>query len=270
MREGRRQDPVRELAQFGRRLFRVGERLLHQRRPVFCSRRQRPLRELERDHRVDEALLRAVVQIADDPPALVVGGSGDARARRSELGLALRVRNGRRDQIGELRPAGARCRATARSWACTAMTPHRLPSTVIGLATVETMPSRTERFADRPPLRRPLRTARPEPSARSDAPSPPPRRHRCPSVRRAGPSSAKGSRRGPDQDDLRGVVLESQNGSGGPDRGERSPLRRRRIPPRAGLPWRPASPRAEGPPARRRACARWRARRSWRSPSRRA
>jgi len=29
--------------------------------------------------------LRAVVQIADDPPALVAGGSGDAPARGGEL-----------------------------------------------------------------------------------------------------------------------------------------------------------------------------------------
>ena len=34
------------------------------------------------DHRVDHALLRAVVQIADDPPALVVGAAA-MRAREA-------------------------------------------------------------------------------------------------------------------------------------------------------------------------------------------
>ena len=40
--------------------FRVLERLPHQQRPVLCSVRQRLLRQLERDHRMDQALLRAV------------------------------------------------------------------------------------------------------------------------------------------------------------------------------------------------------------------
>ncbi len=63
---------MRELAHLGRRLLRVPECLLHQQRPVLCSLRQRLLRQLERDHRVDQALLRAVVQIADDPAARIV------------------------------------------------------------------------------------------------------------------------------------------------------------------------------------------------------
>src|SRR3954469_25106219 len=58
----------------------MGERLVEQFRRVVAALVERPPRQLERDHRLDEALLRAVVQIADDPPALVVDGGGDARA----------------------------------------------------------------------------------------------------------------------------------------------------------------------------------------------
>ena len=102
MREDRRQDPVRELAHLGRRLLRVLERLLHQQRPVLCFLRQRLLRQLERDHRVDQALLRAVMQIADDPPALVVGRRGDARARGGELSARVQVGDRGRHQLREV------------------------------------------------------------------------------------------------------------------------------------------------------------------------
>jgi hypothetical protein len=42
-------------------------------------------RELERDHRVHQPLLRPVVQVAYDPSALLVGGGEDARPRRAHL-----------------------------------------------------------------------------------------------------------------------------------------------------------------------------------------
>jgi hypothetical protein len=77
---------VRELAHLGDRLLRVLERLPHQQRRVLYSLRQRLLRELERDHRVHQALLRAVVQIADDPPA--ASRASSSRYRTSSLDRA--------------------------------------------------------------------------------------------------------------------------------------------------------------------------------------
>ncbi len=50
----------------------------------------------------DEALLRPVVQVALDPPALPVGRRDDARARGGELGAALGVGDGGGDELGEL------------------------------------------------------------------------------------------------------------------------------------------------------------------------
>ena len=66
---------------------------------------------------MDQALLRAVVQIADDPPALVVGRRGDARARGGELSARLQVGDRGRHQLREVgEPAlhAGRERALAR------------------------------------------------------------------------------------------------------------------------------------------------------------
>lgn len=65
------------------------------------------------DHRVGQALLRAVVQIADDPPALVVGGSSDARARGGELSARMQVGDRGRHQLPGRR-AGADALAALR------------------------------------------------------------------------------------------------------------------------------------------------------------
>ena len=80
-----------------------------------------PAGQLQRDHRVDQPLLRAVVQIADHAPALVVGGGDHPCARRGELGPRPDVRDRGRDQLGERAdpcsvPAGsASARARRRS-----------------------------------------------------------------------------------------------------------------------------------------------------------
>ena len=107
-------DAARELAQ-----------LLERLRELVARRRRQPLRragsvadaavdhpELQR-HR-DEPLLRAVVEVALQPPAFGVAGGDDALARRPELGepiLGLRLqprvverdRGGGRDRLDELR-----------------------------------------------------------------------------------------------------------------------------------------------------------------------
>jgi hypothetical protein len=61
----------------------------------------RPQRELQRDDRVHEPLLRPVVEVTDDTPALLVGGRHDARAGRGDLRTAIGVRDRRGDEIGE-------------------------------------------------------------------------------------------------------------------------------------------------------------------------
>jgi hypothetical protein len=68
---------------------------------------------------VDEALLRAVVQVADHAPALGVARRRDPRAGVGQLRPRLRVGDGRPDQLGELGDArlgvgGQRLRAARR------------------------------------------------------------------------------------------------------------------------------------------------------------
>jgi hypothetical protein len=71
---------------------------------------ERLLRQLERHHRLDEAVLCAAVQIADNPPALLVGRRGDACARGGELSRAFRVRDRRADELRERSEARLRAR----------------------------------------------------------------------------------------------------------------------------------------------------------------
>jgi len=68
---------VGELAQLGGGVLCVFERLCHERRGTAAVILERALRQLERDDRVDQTLLGPVVQIANDPTALL------SAARRS-------------------------------------------------------------------------------------------------------------------------------------------------------------------------------------------
>ena len=97
-------DALRQLPRLRDRLVSVLERFVDQlrRRPVVG---QRAARELERDDRVHEPLLGAVVQVALDPAARIVGGLDDPAPRCRELGGALGVRDRGCDQLGELRDA---------------------------------------------------------------------------------------------------------------------------------------------------------------------
>ena len=102
-------DALRQLPHLRDRLLGVLERFVDQLRgrPVVG---ERAARELERDDRVHEPLLGAVVQVPLDPPARLVGGLDDPAPRCRELGGALGVRDRGRDQLGELRDARLRVR----------------------------------------------------------------------------------------------------------------------------------------------------------------
>ena len=93
---------MRELAQLLVGALRLLERLADERARLPRLTFERLLRQLERDHRVDEALLGSVVQVAHDPPPLLVGGRHDPRARGGELRAGVDVRDRRGDEPGEL------------------------------------------------------------------------------------------------------------------------------------------------------------------------
>ena len=127
-----------QLAQLGVALLRVVERLAEQRPRLLGLPAQRALRELERDDRVDQALLGAVVEVANDPPARLVARGQDAGARGGELIAAVGVGDRRVEQLRELRqalpprrPGGGSCPSQLA-----VITPQSSPSTVIGAATV--------------------------------------------------------------------------------------------------------------------------------------
>jgi hypothetical protein len=100
--EDRGEDAVRELAQLAGGLLSVLERLRDQRRGLAGFLLQSPGRHLQRDDGVDEALLSAVVKVPNDPPALVVRGGDDARARGGQVRAGLGVGDRRCDELGEL------------------------------------------------------------------------------------------------------------------------------------------------------------------------
>ena len=101
--------------------------------------RRQPQHQRERH----EPLLRAVVQVALQPPALGVARRDDAGARGGELRARLRVGQRLRGQLGEVRDpllgAGAGT-ARARRWRRSPR-PTAAPSRKIGAATAERNPS---------------------------------------------------------------------------------------------------------------------------------
>ena len=127
--EGGGEDAVGELAQLHRRLLGVVERLGHQAGEVVLLVRQGLLGELERDDRVDQPLLRAVVQIANHAPALVVGRRHDPRPRGGHLRPRLGVRDRGRDEFREVLEArfGARGQRLGSGRVDRQRTPEPLP-----------------------------------------------------------------------------------------------------------------------------------------------
>jgi hypothetical protein len=83
-----RVDPARKLAQLGGRSRQLDDRLVQRRqRDIGLPVHQARARDLKHEPEVDEPLLRAVVQIALDPPALGIRRRDDARPRRAQLRL---------------------------------------------------------------------------------------------------------------------------------------------------------------------------------------
>ena len=130
-----------ELAQLGRRLLGVVERLGQEGGGILPFVLAGAAGKLQRDDRVDQPLLRAVVEIANHPAALLVGGRHDPRTGRRQLGPRLGVRDRRRDQLGEVLQArlGVR-RSDPPSGDVATMTPQSRPSTTIGAPTAERFP----------------------------------------------------------------------------------------------------------------------------------
>ena len=98
--EERRVDPAGELAQLGDRLL---DLVLRAREHVRVGRVAARGREPERDGERDEPLLRAVVEVALDPPPLGVGRGDDPGPRRPHLG-ELRAHLGRQALVLEHEP----------------------------------------------------------------------------------------------------------------------------------------------------------------------
>jgi hypothetical protein len=83
--EHRRVDPAGELAQLLDRELDLLAGIRDQLRGTRRLARDLRLGEAERQGDADEALLRAVVQVALDPPALGVGGGDDALPRVAQV-----------------------------------------------------------------------------------------------------------------------------------------------------------------------------------------
>jgi hypothetical protein len=92
----------RRLAKIGVALLDVIEHRGGQRLHALPDLAQRSLRELQGDDRMDQALLRSVVEVAYDPPARVVACGEHAGAGCHELIAAVGVRDCSVDQFGEL------------------------------------------------------------------------------------------------------------------------------------------------------------------------
>ena len=115
---------------------------------------------------MDEPLLGAVVEVADDAAAGLVGGGEEARPRGDELVAAVGVGDRGRDQLGELGRCAPRCPRAAISSRVqyTTATPQSRPSTMIGAPTLERTPDRDD--AAMKPVRR-RRSAPSAPAGRS-------------------------------------------------------------------------------------------------------
>ena len=92
-------DPARELAQLGER---VGELRAGALQQVLGLAVGLGLGDPQHQRQRDEPLLRAVVEVALEPAALVVAGRDDPGARRRELLPRLGVGQRERDQLGEV------------------------------------------------------------------------------------------------------------------------------------------------------------------------
>ena len=125
--------PARELAQLGQRVIElVGggpqQRRLRLGQPLL----QHPKLDGERD----QPLLRTVVQVALEPPALGHAGLQDPDPRRGQLRARLGALQRQRDEFGEPGQPVLGVLAQRRADA-TSSSPHVPPPTTIGAATAE-------------------------------------------------------------------------------------------------------------------------------------
>ena len=140
--EDRRVDAAGDLAQLLQHVVHLGDRALQPLGQLAGSGRRRRLRLPQLQGEGDQPLLGAVVQIALDAPARLVGGGHDPRPGGGQRGLRLGVGDRGGDQLGEAgQPRlGVRRQRLLRADA-TIMTPHSRPSTLIGTPTAERTPA---------------------------------------------------------------------------------------------------------------------------------
>ena len=93
---------MRKLAQLEARLLGLPQSLGHELTGVRVAGMERLQRDLEHDHRVDEALLSTVMQIALDPPTALIRRRDDARARSGQSAATRGIRDCGAHQFGEL------------------------------------------------------------------------------------------------------------------------------------------------------------------------
>ena len=98
-------DAARQLAQLVERAGELGLGLLEQPGNRFGAALQRALGEAQLQRERDEALLRAVVQVALQPAALGIARAHDARAGGGELVVRVGVGERLRDEVGEVAQA---------------------------------------------------------------------------------------------------------------------------------------------------------------------
>ena len=103
--EDRGVDAARQLAQLVERARELGLGLLEQPGNRVGAPLERALGEPQLQGERDEALLRAVVQVALEAAALGVAGAHDARARGRQLVVRVGVGERLRDEVGEVAQA---------------------------------------------------------------------------------------------------------------------------------------------------------------------
>ena len=148
--QDRRVDAAGELAQLVDGGTRVLDALVEQRLEIRRDIRA-ALGELQGHHRMDQALLRAVMEVTHHAPALLIARLHDAGAGREQLVAGRRVRDRRGDQLREARQPDLRARRQRlRLIGPGDERSHTRPSTTTGAPTSERMPSSRSSAASSP------------------------------------------------------------------------------------------------------------------------
>ena len=107
------------------------------------------LRDPEQERRRDEPLLRAVVQVALEPPPLLVAGPDDAGTRGLQVLAGLRARDRERDEVAEGGQPHLGVPGGSGSALPIATAPQSVPATTIGAAMVERYPVLQHQLGER-------------------------------------------------------------------------------------------------------------------------